>query len=56
MVFDIPSDAEQKGYSVATYAILSNSRLHAAGFIPLYSFADSIRRTLDVLSGNVLIP
>ena len=56
VVFDIPSDAEQKGYSVATYAILSNSRLHAAGFIPLYSFADSIRRTLDVLSGYVLIP
>jgi nucleoside-diphosphate-sugar epimerase len=52
VVYDIPSATEQKGYSVATYAILDNSRLHAAGFTPLYSFADSIRRTLDMLSGH----
>ena len=50
VVFDLPSEVEQKGYSVAMNAILDNTRLLSIGCLPLYPFDDAIRRTLDVLS------
>lgn len=50
VVFDLPSEIEQKGYSVAMHAILDNTRLLSIGCLPLYPFDDAIRRTLDVLS------
>jgi len=50
VVFDLPSEVEQKGYSVAMHAILDNTRLLSIGCHPLYPFDDAIRRTLDVLS------
>ena len=49
VVYDLPSDVEQKGYSVAMHAILDNTRLLSIGFIPEYPFWDAIRRTLNVL-------
>ena len=49
VVYDLPSDVEQKGYSVAMHAILDNTRLLSIGFIPEYPFLDAIRRTLNVL-------
>jgi len=49
VVFDLPSDVEQKGYSVAMNAILDNTRLLSIGFIPEYPFLDAIRRTLNTL-------
>lgn len=49
VVFDLPSEVEQKGYSVAMYAILDNTRLVSIGCQPLYPFEDAIKRTLDVL-------
>lgn len=49
VVFELPSEAEQKGFSIATQAILSNARLVASGFVPQYSFEDSIRRTIEIL-------
>lgn len=52
VVFDLPSEVEQKGYSVAMHAILDNDRLLSIGFKPLYSFGEAIRRTLDILVSN----
>ena len=49
VVFDLPSEVEQKGYSVAMHAILDNSRLSSIGCQPLYPFENAIKRTLDVL-------
>ena len=49
VVFDLPSEVEQKGYSVAMQAILDNTRLLSIGFIPMYSFNQSVQRTLNVL-------
>lgn len=51
VVFDLPSEVEQKGYSVAMHAILDNSRLLSIGCQPLYPFEDAIQRTLDILKG-----
>ncbi len=52
VVFDLPTEVEQKGYSVAMHAILDNGRLLTIGCQPLYPFNDAIMRTLEVLSGN----
>ena len=49
VVFELPSEVEQKGFSIATQAILSNTRLVESGFKPQYSFDDSIRRTIKIL-------
>ncbi len=49
VVFDLPSDVEQKGYSVAMHAILDNALLQSIGCQLLYPFGEAIRRTLVVL-------
>ena len=50
VVFDLPSEAERKGYSVAMHAVLDGSRLQHTGYQSLYTFEDSVRRTLEMLS------
>lgn len=50
VVFDLPSEVEQKGYSVAMHAILDSTRLLSLGCQPLYSFDEAIYRTLKVLA------
>ena len=52
VVFDLPSEVEQKGYSVAMHAILDNTRLMSIGFPPLYSFNSAVLRTLNIISNN----
>lgn len=52
VVFDLPSEMEKKGYSVAMHAVLDNTRLMSIGYQPLYSFEKAIRRTLDIMASN----
>lgn len=52
VVFDLPSEVEQKGYSVAMHAILDNTRLMSIGFPPLYSFKSAVLRTLNIISNG----
>lgn len=49
VVFNLPSEAEQKGFSIATKAVLSNDRLKKAGFTPVYGIKDAIERTVAIL-------
>ena len=49
VAFDLPSEQEQKGYSVASRAILSNERIKSIGFIPRYTLKDAINRTIEIL-------
>lgn len=49
VVFDLPSEAERKGFSVATIAVLSNLRLKQIGYTPRYSFPNAVERTLRIL-------
>lgn len=49
VVFDLPSEAERKGFSIAMNAILDNSRIKGIGFVPHYTIEDAIRRTIDIL-------
>ncbi len=50
VVFDLPSEQEQKGYSLATRAILDNSRIRSIGFIPKYELKDAVKRTISILN------
>lgn len=52
VVFDLPSDIEKKGFSVAMQAILDNSRLKSIGWIPKYEMKEAINRTLDILANK----
>lgn len=49
VIFDLPSEAEKKGFSIATNAILSTEKLLAIGFEPHYSCNDAISRTIKIL-------
>jgi nucleoside-diphosphate-sugar epimerase len=49
VVFDLPSDTENKGYSLAQRAILNNDRIKAIGFQPKYEMHDAILRTIEIL-------
>lgn len=50
VVFDLPSEVEQKGYSVAMHAILDNARLFSIGCLSHYPFDEAISRTLIILA------
>lgn len=50
VVFDFPSEAEKKGFSGSTFAVLDNSRLLSLGWTPHYNIKDSINRTLTILT------
>ena len=49
VVFDLPTDIERAGYSVASQAILETKRLKSIGFIPKYDFQNAIERTISIL-------
>lgn len=49
VVFDLPTETEARGYSVAMQAIMSNKRIKGIGFLPYYDMADAVRRTIEIL-------
>ena len=49
VVFDLPSETERKGYSIATKAVLSNDKLKASGFCPKFGIHDAVERTIDII-------
>ncbi len=49
VVFDLPSETESKGYSIAVNAILDNSKLVALGYKSHYTFNDALARTIKML-------
>ena len=49
VVFELPSETEQKGFSIAMRAVLDNSRLKGLNWHPQYSMKDAVCRTLSIL-------
>ena len=49
VVFDLPSETERKGFSVAMNAILSTDRLKSIGYEGSYAFSDAVKRTIEIL-------
>lgn len=54
VVFDLPSEIERKGFSVAQQAILDNTRLLSLGWCPRYEMQDAINRTISILKSESL--
>ncbi len=52
VIFDLPSETEQKGFSIAMRAILSNEKLLKTGFTPVYGIKAAIERTVTVLTSK----
>ena len=47
--YDLPSEIERKGYSNATKAVLSTSKLTSLGWTANRNFEDALRRTIQIL-------
>ena len=50
VVFELPSETEQKGFSIAMRAILDNTKLKGLGWQSGYAMKDAVCRTLSILS------
>lgn len=50
VVFELPSETEKKGFSVAMQAILDNTLLESIGWSPKYEIRNALSRTLQILS------
>lgn len=53
VVFDLPTEAERRGFSTATTAIMDGSKLSGLGWRPLYAIGEGVKRTLTVLKENM---
>lgn len=49
VVFELPSSAETKGFSVADRAVLDSSKLNGLGFTARYGMKEAIERTIVLL-------
>ncbi len=50
VIFDVPSETERRGYSIASSALLDCSRLRATGWEPQYPPGEALRRTIEMLA------
>lgn len=49
VIYELPSEAEKKGFSIASHAILDTKRLASIGFVCKYDIENAISRTLSIL-------
>ena len=49
VVFDLPTETEQRGYSVAKQAIMNSAKLQNLGYHSRYSFSEAVERTIRIL-------
>ena len=50
VVFDLPTETERRGYSIAQRALLDNTRLLETGFTPRYTMKEAVERTIKIMS------
>ena len=50
VIFELPDEKEQRGYSPAMKAVMDSSRLKSLGWSAHYDIKSGIKRTLDILS------
>ena len=54
VVYDLPSDLEQRGYSAATRAVMDGTKLARLGWEPMFSVDEGVRRTLAVFKESLI--
>ena len=47
VIFDVPSEAERKGFTPIQTALFDTSKIKALGWLPQYTFREAIRRTIE---------
>lgn len=52
VVFELPSETERKGFSIAMRAILDNTKLKSLHWQPTYTMQDAVSRTLSILKST----
>lgn len=52
VVFELPSETERKGFSIAMRAILDNTKLKGLHWQPTYTMQDAVSRTLSILKSS----
>lgn len=52
VVFELPSETERKGFSIAMRAILDNTKLKGLHWQPTYTMQDAVSRTLSILKST----
>jgi nucleoside-diphosphate-sugar epimerase len=52
VVFDIPTNEEQRGYSLISRAVLDAGKLESLGWKAKYTLPEGIKRTIQILSEN----
>jgi len=53
VVFELPSEVEQRGFSAADKAVMDGSKIAALGWSPLYDIPQGIERTIMILKDIV---
>lgn len=53
VIFDLPSETEMKGFSVAKFAILDNKKLQNLGWQPQTDIKSAICRTLQIIADTI---
>ena len=53
VVFDLPSETEAKGYSIATRAVLSTEKTSKLGWVASYHFREALKRTYAILCNTI---
>lgn len=51
LVFNLPTDAERRGYSRTTRAVMDATRLRALGWKPAFELREGVLRTVEALRG-----
>ena len=49
VVFDLPTGTELRGFSIATQAIMDNTKLRQIGWSPKYTMKDVVERIIEIL-------
>lgn len=49
IVFDLPDEEEQKGFSTASQAILDAKKLNKAGWKPIFSLTEALKSTVELI-------
>ena len=53
VIFELPDEVEQAGYSKATKAVLNNEKIKQIGFLPKYDMEEGLTHTITILK-NIL--
>ena len=51
VIYELPDSREQAGYSTATKAVLSTSKVRQLGWLPKTSIEKGLEKTVQVLKG-----